>query len=297
MSVVTTMSVCEATVDLNIKDYSSCYRKFGHSLFFPFIFCVNKSSQKPILITDQMKLTALLASSNQVEEFLVKLMFEVVFAEKSVFVNVVSKIVNTVHELRPSFDLNAQIHMPGVETLIYKDNSSNRVHLKIHRGWFECCMLAYFESDGSVKLPVHFQIKNFSSNNFGSLRRIFDNSNKILLKAHLMKYPEQKTSKKTTTFTLTLLPEGEEMEELKGIVEEKKSTKQIPITNVTLTMIPSPSDSSNLAVESRNSTKQIPQTNVTLTKIPSLSASSNLAVESRNSSLADKSEVEIITID
>jgi hypothetical protein len=286
------MSVCEATVDLNIKDYSSCYRKFGHSLFFPFTFYVNKSSGK-------LKLTALLAPSNQVKEFVVNLMFEVVFTEKSVFVNVVSKIVNTV----PSFDLNAQIHMPGVETLIYKDNNSNRVHLKIHRGWFECCMLAYFASDGSVKLPVHFQIKNFSSNNIGSLR-IFDISNEILLNACLKKYPEEKTSRNekkmiTTTFTLSLLPVGEEIEQLKPIVQsqvkDKKSKKQIPITNVTLTMIRS--DSSNLADKSRNSIKQIPQTNVTLTMIPSPSASSHLAGESRNSSLADQSEVEIITID
>jgi hypothetical protein len=158
-------SLCEQKVDLKIKDYFSYYRKFGHSIFFPFTFHMDKSYQEATLVSQKLKVPA---SWNEDEElFLINLIFEVQFQENYVLVNIGSRTVN-LFELRPTFDLDAQIVMPGVETLVYKDNCS-RVQLKILRGWFECCIMAYLASDGSVKLPVHFQIKNFSPKNSVSL--------------------------------------------------------------------------------------------------------------------------------
>jgi hypothetical protein len=235
---VTTMSVSELKVDLKIKKYFSCSRKFGHSIFFPFTYRMNKSYEEVVFVSN--KLIPPVPTSQDEELHLMNLMFEVQFQENFVFVRISSRTVDP-FEYRPTFDLNAQIHMPRVETLRYKDNCS-RVQLKMHRSWFEYFIMAYITSEGTVSLPVHFQIINFLPKNSVSLEEYEALLTNKVDEKYDWKLKEQACS------VFLLRPPGQPSNKIihsrlaqqAGQSSRQSSKKEEhKTTNVTLTMLPS----------------------------------------------------------
>jgi hypothetical protein len=160
MTSTAALTVCELKVDLQIQNYFKLYKKIGYSTFYPYTFRMFNPYQA-VLISKKLNPPAPLTKNDELH--LINLLIELKFEADFVFVNIGSRTCDF-FEFRPTFDLNAQIHMPGIQTTIYRDNCS-RVQLKCNRSWFVHCMMAYIGPNGSATLPVYLQIKNFMPKN------------------------------------------------------------------------------------------------------------------------------------